>query len=90
MTEAVRKIVSDLRKMLASGQLELVKSTLTRLVGKIEVHGEEVTGRKRPGAVLVLRGNLEAVLQMAEQKDKSVGSPGGIRTRDPMAENHVS
>jgi len=30
--------------------------------------------------VLVLRGNLEAVLQMAEQKIKGVHSPGGIRT----------
>jgi len=49
-------------------------------VGKIEVHGEELPRRKRPGAVLVLRGNLEAVLQMAEQKIKGVHSPGGLRT----------
>ncbi len=86
----VRRIVSDLPGMLAAGQVEQVKSALKRLVGKIEVHGEPRPRRKRPGAVLVLRGNLEAVLQMAEQKIKRVGSPGGIRTRDLMAENHAS
>ena len=76
----VRRIVSDLPRMLAAGQVEQVKSALKRLVGKIEVHGEERPRRKRPGAVLVLRGNLEAVLQMAEQKIKGVHSPGGILT----------
>ena len=86
----VRRIVSDLPRMLAAGQVEQVKSALKRLVGKIEVHGEERPRRKRPGAVLVLQGNLEAVLQLAEQKIKGVYSPGGIRTRDLMAENHAS
>ena len=86
----VRRLVSDLPAMLASGQTEHVKSALKRLVGKIEVHGEDVPGRKRPGAVLVLRGNLEAALQLAAEKVKGAGSPGGIRTRDLMAENHVS
>ena len=86
----IRRIVSDLPQMLAAGQVEQVKSALTRLVGKIEVHGEEVPGRQRPGALLVLRGDLEAALQLAGEKVKGVYSPGGIRTRDPMAENHVS
>ncbi len=86
----VRRMVSDLPRMLAAGQVDQVKGALKRLVGKIEVHGEERPGRKRPGAVLVLRGYLEAVLQMAEQKIKGGNSPGGIRTRDLMAENHAS
>jgi DNA invertase Pin-like site-specific DNA recombinase len=76
----VRRIVSDLPSMLAAGQVEPVKSALTRLVGKIGVHGEEAPGRKRPGAVLTLRGNLEAVLQLAHEKVKGCGSPGGILT----------
>ena len=74
--------------MLAAGQLEPVKSALRRLVGKIEVRGEEAPGRKRPGTVL--RGSLEAVLQLAGERVKGCGSPGGIRTRDLMAENHAS
>ncbi len=86
----VRRIVSDLPAMLAAGQMEPVKSVLTRLVGKIEVHGEEVPGKKRPGTVLMLQGNLEAALHLAGEKVKGAYSPGGIRTRDPMAENHVS
>ena len=85
----VRQIVSDLPRMLAAGQVEQVKSAMTRLVGKIEVTGEERPGRKRPGAVLVLRGSLEALLQLTG-KVTTGGSPGGIRTRDLMAENHVS
>jgi DNA invertase Pin-like site-specific DNA recombinase len=76
----VRRVVSDLPRMLAAGQVEQVRSALSRLVGKIEVHGEERPRRKRPGAVLVLRGNLEAVLELAGQKIKRVGSPGGILT----------
>jgi hypothetical protein len=76
----VRRIVSDLPRMLAAGQVEQVRSALSRVVGKIEVHGEERPRRKRPGAVLVLRGNLEAVLELAGQKIKRVGSPGGILT----------
>jgi len=64
--------------MLAAGQLELVKSALTRLAGKIEVQGEEMPGRKRPGTVLVLRGNLEAALHLASEKVKGVHSPGGL------------
>ena len=74
----VRRIVSDLPGMLAAGQVESVKRALMRLVGKIEVTGEERPGRKRPGAVLTLRGNLEAVLQLAHEKVKGCGSPGGI------------
>jgi len=76
----IGRIVGNLPGMLAAGQLEPVKSALTRLVGKIEVQGEEIPGRKRPGAVLVLRGNLEAALQLAGEKVKGVYSPGGIRT----------
>ena len=57
-----------------------VKSALSRLVTSIKFHEDPRPGRKRPGAVLVLRGNLEAVLQMAEQKIKGVHSPGGLRT----------
>jgi hypothetical protein len=74
----VRELVSDLPKMLAAGQLEAVKSALTRLVGQIEVRGEEIAGRKRPGAVLVLKGNLQAALHLAAEKVKGGHSPGGI------------
>ena len=74
---AVRKIMSDLRQMLAAGQVEKVKSALSRLVTRIEVHEEERPGRKRPGAKLVVRGNLEALLQLTG-KVTSGGSPGGI------------
>jgi hypothetical protein len=86
---AVRKIVSDLRGMLAAGQVEQVKSALCRLVTSIEVHEGPRPGGKRPGAKLEVRGNLEALLQLTG-KVTSGGSPGGIRTRDLVAENHVS
>ena len=89
LPSAVRKIVSDLRGMLEAGQTEKMKSALSRLVSSIEVHEDPRPGWKRPGAKLVVRGSLEALLQMTGQVT-SVGSPGGIRTRDLMAENHVS
>ena len=73
-------MVSDLPRMLAAGQLEQVKSALTRLVGQIEVQEEPRPGRKRPGAVLVLRGYMDAALRLAEQEIKGGGSPGGILT----------
>ncbi len=60
--DAVRRIISDLRGMLAAGQVEKVKSALSRLVSPIEVHEDPRPGRKRPGAKLVLRGSLEALL----------------------------
>ncbi len=87
---AVRKIVSDLRGMLKVGQVEKVKSALWRLVDRIEVHEVPRPGQKRPGARLVLRGSLAGVLQLVSGKVKRVGSPGGIRTRDLVAENHAS
>ena len=86
---AVRKIVSDLRGMLAAGQVEKVKSALSRLVNRIEVHEDPRPGWKRPGAKLVVRGNLGALLQLTG-KVTSGGSPGGIRTRDLLAENQIS
>jgi len=76
---AVRKIVSDLRGMLGSGQVEKVKSALSRLVTSIEVHEDPRPGRKRPGAKLLVHGSLEALLQLTG-KVESVGSPGGILT----------
>ena len=79
LPDAVRRIVSDLRQMLAAGHVEEVKSALSRLVSRIEVHEDPRPGRKRPGAKLVLRGNLEAMLQLTG-KVTSVGSPGGICT----------
>jgi DNA invertase Pin-like site-specific DNA recombinase len=79
LPSAVRKIVSDLRGMLAAGQTEKVKSALSRLVTRIEVHEDPRPGRKRPGAKLVVRGSLEALLQMTG-KVESVHSPGGILT----------
>ena len=90
LPSAVKRIVSDLREMLAAGQVEKVKSALSRLVTKIEVHEDPRPGRKRPGAKLVVRGNLEALLTLTGAKVTSGGSPGGIRTRDLMAENHAS
>ena len=89
LPSAVRKIVSDLRGMLAAGQVEKVKSALSRLVTRIEVHEDPRPGRKRPGAKLMVYGSLEALLQLTG-KVESVHSPGGIRTRDLMAENHAS
>jgi hypothetical protein len=59
------------------------------LAGKIEVHEDPRPKRKRPGAKLLVHGSLEALLQLTG-KVESVYSPGGIRTRDLMAENHAS
>ena len=42
-----------------------------------KVHEDPRPGRKRPGAKLEVRGNLEALLQLTG-KVESVGSPGGI------------
>jgi site-specific DNA recombinase len=86
---AVRQIVSDLRAMLEAGRVEDLKRVLSRLVASIEVHEDPRPGRKRPGAKLVVRGNLEALLTLTG-KVTTGGSPGGIRTRDLVAENHVS
>jgi DNA invertase Pin-like site-specific DNA recombinase len=80
LPSAVRKIVADLRGMLAAGQTERVKSALSRLVTRIEVHEDPRPGRKRPGAKLVVRGSLEALLQLTGAKVTSGGSPGGLRT----------
>ena len=74
---AVRKIVSDLREMLKAGQVEKVKSALSRLVTSIEVHEDPRPGRKRPGAKLEVKGNLQALLTLTGRVE-SVGSPGGI------------
>jgi len=79
LPSAVRKIVADLRGMLAAGQTERVKSALSRLVTRIEVHEDPRPGRKRPGAKLLVHGSLEALLQLTG-KVESVNSPGGILT----------
>jgi site-specific DNA recombinase len=89
LPQAVRKIVSDLEQMLEAGQVEKVKSALARLVTSIEVHEDPRPDRKRPGAKLVVRGSREALQQLTGNV-KTGGSPGGIRTRDPLAENQVS
>ena len=75
---AVRQIVSDLRAMLEAGRVEDLKRVLSRLVASIEVHEDPRPGRKRPGAVLVLQGSLEAALQLASEEVKGAGRPGGI------------
>ncbi len=90
LPDAVRRVVGDLRGMLEAGQIEGVKSALGRLVTSIEVHEEPRAGRKRPGTVLMLRGNLQAALRLIGENVTSANSPGGIRTRDLMAENHAS
>ena len=59
--------------------MEKVKSALSRLVTRIEVHEDPRPGRKRPGAKLLVQGSLEALLQLTG-KVTSVSSPGGIRT----------
>ena len=41
-------------------------------------------------AALMPQGNPEGALELAHQKNKAAHSPGGIRTRDLVAENHVS
>jgi hypothetical protein len=90
MLATVRRAVTDLPTLLAAGQVERVRSALCRLVTRIEVDEEQRPGRKRPGARLLLQGNLQAALQLASEEVTSDGSPGGIRTRDPLAENQVS
>ena len=45
----------------------------------IEVHEDPRPGRKRPGTKLVVRGNLEAMLQLTG-KVTTGNSPGGILT----------
>ena len=77
---AVRKIVSDLQEMLKAGQVEKVKSALSRLVTSSEVHEDPRQGRKRPGAKLKLKGNLQALLTLTG-KVTSGGSPGGLSAR---------
>jgi len=64
--------------LLAAGQVERVRSALCRLVTRIEVHEEQRPGRKRPGARLLLQGNLQAALQLAGEEVTSGGSPGGL------------
>jgi hypothetical protein len=54
LPEAVRRIVSDLQGMLAAGQIEKVKSVLSRLVTGIEVKGSLE-------ALLTLSGKVESV-----------------------------
>jgi len=74
----VQRIISDLPRMLAARQVEQVKSALRRLVRKIKVHGEERPGRKRPGAVLVLRGDLEAAYGWRAKKSRVYTAPAGF------------
>ena len=76
---AVRKIVSDLRAMLDAGRVEDLKRILSRLVTSIEVHEDPRPSRKRPGAKLLVRGSLEALLKMTG-KVTTGGSPGGVCT----------
>jgi hypothetical protein len=76
---AARKAVSDLRAMLAAGHVERVRSALSKLVTRIEVHEDPRPGRKRPGAKLEVKGNLQALLTLTG-KAESGGSPGGICT----------
>ena len=86
----VRAYVSDLRTLLDAGQVERVKAGLAALVKGIEVHEVPRPGARRPGARLVLRGNLAGAIALANGKVKTGGSPGGIRTRDLLAENQIS
>jgi hypothetical protein len=45
------------------------------------VDEEQRPGRKRPGARLLLQGNLQAALQLASEEVTSDGSPGGLLAR---------
>jgi len=65
--------------MLEAGRVEDLKRILSRLVTSIEVHEDPRPGRKRPGAKLVVTGNLEAMLQLTGKVTPG-GSPGGICT----------
>ena len=60
------------------------------LVDRLEAKGLLRADGRRPDVLLICRGNLPGAMQLTAGMIKSVGSPGGIRTRDPMAENHVS
>ena len=62
---------------------------LSELVSSITVLPDQANG----GYTCTVTGDLSGVLRIAGDKRAMVssdGSPGGIRTRDPLAENQVS
>jgi len=75
----VKAYVDDLRRLLASRQVETVKWGLARLVKEVVVEphhdGGEITPRLR------LVGSLEGVLRLFADKCELGGSPGGISSR---------
>ncbi len=87
---------AQLRAELASLQpvpgCSRIKAALALPVrGRIEVPEEPNPDHKRPHTTLVSQWNPGAALRLAHRpKTNNVGSPGGIRTRDLMAENHAS
>lgn len=61
-------------------QVGAVRTALGSLVERIEVRAEALPGQPRPGARLILRGNLVGALQLVHGNVKRAGSPGGICT----------
>lgn len=74
----VRAYVGDLRLLIEHGQLERVKRALAHLVSRADVEEVPVPGRKRPGARLILRGNLQGVLELTREKSRLVVAPAGF------------
>ena len=71
--------MDDLRRLLASRQMETVKLGLAKLVKEIVVQPQ---GDSADGAVqLRLRGSVESVLRLAAGKCELGGSPGGLSAR---------
>ena len=87
---AAAALVDEFRECVVEGHVEQARGLLGVLVERIEVHERPpLPRRKRPSAELHVFGRLEAVFQQSRNRH-SVNSPGGIRTRDLMAENHAS
>jgi len=80
LPSAIGGIVRDLRQMLARGKVGAVRTALGSLVERIEVRAEALPGQPRPGARLILRGNLVGALRLVHGNVKRAYSPGGIRT----------
>ncbi len=91
LPSVVKGYMGNVRRLLAEGEMERVKGMLGLLMDRVEVRPlAPAEGSRRPDSLLICRGNLPGALQLTAGRIKTGSSPGGIRTRDPMAENHVS
>lgn len=89
LPQTVREYVDNLRRLLDAGQMVQARIGLAALVDEIIVTGRQDEQWWRY-PILTIKGSLHGAIQLSKQKRRTLGSPGGIRTRDLMAENHVS